>query len=163
NSGTLDAGDTSVTATPGGNYSFTNLGPGLLRLREVLQGGWTQTQTPPLSMSSLSGQNLANENFGNFQQLTLSGTVFSDLDADGVQQVGEPGAPGWVLDLFVNGGSTPSALATTDANGNYSFTGIGPGTFRVREEAQPGWQQTSVDPADFVTTSGQNAAVLPSF
>src|SRR5262249_44827291 len=102
-------------------------------------------------------------NFGNFQQLTLSGTVFSDLDGDGVQQVGEPGAPGWVLDLFVNGGSTPTASATTDANGNYSFTGVGPGTFRRREEAQAGWQQTSVDPADFVTTSGQNAPVLPSF
>src|SRR5262249_1498201 len=32
---------------------------------------------------------------------------------------------------------------TTDASGNYAFTGLAAGTYTVAEEGQPGWRQTA--------------------
>src|SRR5262249_50355654 len=40
----------------------------------------------------------------------------------------------------------------TDANGNYSFNGLRPGTYHVREVSQSGWAQTAGN-VDFVNIS----------
>ena len=60
--------------------------------------------------------------------------------------------------------STPAgaivATTVTDANGDYSFTDVGPGTYTVQEELQPGWIQTFPAPPGTYTvtaTSGQDA------
>ena len=48
----------------------------------------------------------------------------------------------------------------TDANGNYSFTDVGPGTYTVQEELQPGWIQTFPAPPGTYTvaaTSGSDS------
>lgn len=58
---------------------------------------------------------------------TIQGTVFNDLNGDGVRQAGEPGLVGWTVfrDTNRNGvldsGETSS---TTDSNGVYAFTGV---------------------------------------
>src|SRR5262249_26337809 len=54
--------------------------------------------------------------------------------------------------------ATPFATAVTDATGAYRFPGLGAGTYRAREAAQPGWYQTSADPADITAVSGQDVA-----
>lgn len=56
-------------------------------------------------------------NIGNF--------VWHDLDADGIQDVGEPGIPN-VPVMLSNGATT-----TTDVNGGYAFTGLPAGTYTV--------------------------------
>ena len=38
-----------------------------------------------------------------------------------------------------------SETITTDGSGNYSFTDVGPGTYRVRQILPAGWTQTTVD------------------
>src|SRR5262249_17948144 len=40
----------------------------------------------------------------------------------------------------------------------YSFTGIGPGTYRLREQGRAGWLQTSADPNDVPAQSGQDVS-----
>ena len=54
---------------------------------------------------------------------SISGTVFNDLDSDGILDVGEPGISG-VTVCVVGVGCTSSAL-----NGGYSFEGIDPDTY----------------------------------
>src|SRR5947208_1914415 len=46
---------------------------------------------------------------------------------------------------------------TTDANGNYSFPNLAPGTYVVAEEPQPGWVQTAPAGRTYTVTvaSGQ--------
>src|SRR5205085_12627539 len=48
----------------------------------------------------------------------------------------------------------------TDAAGAYRFGNLGPGTYRVRQEVQAGWQQTTADPADVTTASGTDVLGL---
>ena len=45
----------------------------------------------------------------------------------------------------------------TDASGNYSFTGLTAGVYRIREVNQAGWTQTTVNPADVTVVSGTNS------
>ncbi len=51
---------------------------------------------------------------------------------------------------------TGEPFATTDADGNYSFGGLAPDTYHVREVAQPGWTQT------FPVSSGEVNDALPA-
>jgi hypothetical protein len=67
---------------------------------------------------------------------------FNDLDADGVKDAGEPGLSGWTIyvdydDDGVLDAGEPSDV--TDGSGNYTITGINPGTYKVREVGQTDW------------------------
>ncbi len=58
-----------------------------------------------------------------FESIEVVGdTVFHDMDLDGVQDAGDSGIAGVVVDIDCTNGFTDSAL--TDANGNYLFTGF---------------------------------------
>jgi protocatechuate 3,4-dioxygenase beta subunit len=75
--------------------------------------------------------------------------VFADLNNDGTLDSGDPGLPGWYvyIDLAGTGEYAPGdPYALTDANGNYSFTGLAPGSYQVQ-----------VYPTDgYTTTAGSN-------
>ena len=49
---------------------------------------------------------------------------------------------------------TVSKTTTTDANGNYSFPNLVPGTYRVREVQQANWVQTTSNPGPISAVSG---------
>jgi hypothetical protein len=69
-------------------------------------------------------------------QSAISGTVFRDYNANCVQDAGEPGLAGQTVYLDLDGSGvfkTGDPTATTDANGHYQFTGLGPGTYFVRQ------------------------------
>ena len=92
---------------------------------------------------------------------TISGTVFNDLNADGVKNTGESGQSGWTVYLDADGNGqlgTGEISAITAADGSYSFGGLAAGTYTVAEVLQPGWQQTS--PSGTAPTS--NARVSPT-
>ena len=70
---------------------------------------------------------------------SISGTVYNDLKGNGVKDSGDSGLAGWTVDLA---GNNFSMMATTDSNGNYSFSGVPSGISDVWLEGQPGWIQT---------------------
>ncbi len=75
----------------------------------------------------------------------IDGTKFNDVNANGVRDPGEPGLVGWEIYLLDSSGMEAGST-TTNAEGLYSFTDIGPGTYTVWETQQAGWAQTF--PAD---------------
>lgn len=80
---------------------------------------------------------------------TAIGKVWADRDADGVQDPGEPGIEG--VDVWTDDG----VVATSDADGKYSFRNLRPGRhgFRLDETTLPaGYRLAGEDPsADLVT------------
>src|SRR5438874_848119 len=70
------------------------------------------------------------------------GIVFEDLNGDGVRDpfAGEMGLAGWGLELWWNG--QVLASTTTDADGNFAFSGLGNSTYSVCVVAQGGYTQT---------------------
>ena len=161
NDGKLDPGDPSTITDASGNYSFSNLGPGTYIVREVQQPGFTQTTVNPANIVAISGTNVAGVNFGNFGLITISGSKFQDTNGNAFRDVGEPGLPGVTifLDLNHDGKLDPGDPSTvTDANGNFSFSNLGPGTYVVREVVPAGFTQTTLNPANIVAQSGVNVA-----
>jgi len=61
---------------------------------------------------------------------TIGDRVWYDQDGDGIQDAGENGIEGVTVSL-VDAGNTVLATTVTDANGNYLFAGVLPGTYGV--------------------------------
>ena len=113
-----------------GDFNFQGLAPGTYTVAEKLHTGWTQTAPPPLSftISVTAGSTVTSLDFGDFQNITISGQAYNDLNGNGTEDPGEPGFEGWTIDLFDASGNI-LATTTTDANGDYNFAGLGPGTY----------------------------------
>ncbi len=69
----------------------------------------------------------------------IRGTKFEDDDGDGLFDPGESGLSGWMI-TATGGGQV--FTTTTDANGDYAFTGLDPGNYIVTEENRAGWVRT---------------------
>lgn len=97
----------------------------------------------------------------------IAGRKFEDRNADGVADAGEPFLRDWTIYIDENGDGVLNGLlgaqgrcgeaiepcTRTDALGNYAMTNLAPGTYLVREVQQPGWRQTTADPADIPITA----------
>src|SRR5262249_16617342 len=125
--------------------------------------GWVAT-TPVEGSVTFDDSRLtaAGPDFGNFRLVTVSGTVYNDVDGSGSRDAGEPGLAGWVVfdDLDNDGVFTPGEpYAVSDALGGYSLADVGPGTHHVREFTLPGWFATA--PAGGYTVSPASGQDLP--
>jgi hypothetical protein len=107
----------------------------------------------PGDVTILSGSRVSGLDFGNFRLGAIAGQKFNDANGNGAHDAGEPGLAGWTIVLDAVGGATHLSTVT-DASGNYSFTNLPPGTYRVREVGQPGWVQATVNPGDVTLVSG---------
>jgi protocatechuate 3,4-dioxygenase beta subunit len=161
NTGVFAAGDTTATTDANGNYSFTNLGPGTYHVLEVPQSGVQQTTTNPVAITLGMGTAISGVNFGDFNTVSISGSVFQDTNDNGVRDTGEAGLAGVTVFLDTNNTgvfAVGDTTATTDANGNYSFANLGPGTYHVAEVLPTGFTQTTTSPSAIVTSSGANVS-----
>lgn len=85
---------------------------------------------------------------------TLRGMKFSDLNGNGIKDLGEPGLAGWKINLS----GTTSGSAITDSMGNYSFSGLASGSYCVDEVAQAGWTKTEPD-SNYCVTLDSNQTI----
>ena len=63
--------------------------------------------------------------------MKLGDFVWDDLNGDGIQDPGEPGVEGVVVNLYRDGETVPFATTTTGPDGEYVFTGLVPGGYEV--------------------------------
>lgn len=77
---------------------------------------------------------------------SITGTAWSDADADGIRDSGEPALAGRTVFLDANANGrldTSETRAATDSAGRYTLSRVAPGTHRVVQVLPAGWQATS--------------------
>jgi LPXTG-site transpeptidase (sortase) family protein len=118
----------SVTGTTPGDYQ--NIIPtGNLRSNEGATNNLPATDTLTITAAPTAA-------IGDF--------VWNDINADGIQDAGEPGISNVTVHLLDSGGNVIDTT-TTDVNGKYAFTNLQPGTYGIEFVPPAGY---TVSPAD---------------
>ncbi len=142
----LIGADGSVVATTktdaDGNYSFTGLDAGTYTVKVTKAGEiaeLTQTEDPDGTKDNASGAITLNAdnpvrenvNFGYIKKHAISGNVYLDQNRDKTKNTGDIDLSGVTVKLLDKDGNVVGTT-TTDADGNYSFTGLNDGTYTVQ-------------------------------
>ncbi len=167
--GTDDNGTVNLTTTTlaDGTYLFEDVLPGtysitteqpmdLLDGKETagILGGMVDNTQSNNTISGVvigsDGVDATGYNFGNLQPASATGLVWEDFDGDGVLDSDEVGITGVTLNLsgVDDRGNVLDLSTSTDANGEYSFAGLRPGTYDLTEEQPTDYP----DGADFLGT-----------
>jgi len=159
-----DGALTNMFRTPG---THEHSAAGIYTAEELLFPNWEQTAlyvngaptVPPVPFADIFYAGDADEShdilFGNIGLAEIKGRKFVDLDADGVRDDGEPGLDGVEITLTgtdINGNAVV-LVTQTIAGGEFSFTGLVPGTYDVTETVPVGWM------ASTSATSGPRSVV----
>ena len=172
NNEVLDNGEPSAVTDAAGKYVITNVSPGTHLLREVLPPGWIQTYPGPGPQTVIhtAGQFHRFHNFGNAYSGSISGAVFNDDNADGVNNAGEGLLGNFTIyaDLNNNGQFDPTDPSTvSNTRLGYVLSGIPieePITLRAIPPFSTTTQwQISTAPAPVELTFAQPRASLRNF
>ena len=158
----LDSGEPTTTSDVNGDYAFTGLDAGDFHVRRDLSTLTTYrlSNIPDLDVSIEDGQNLTGVDIGTSDKVLLTGSVFKDTNANGVQDNGESGfgSNRVYVDTNNNGvfdsGVDPSA--TTDSNGAWTIYVAPNGTYNVRTVLSTGWTFTSPSGGSLAYTSSSS-------
>lgn len=123
--------------------------------------GWTPTTDTIFDGTLTTAESSAIVEFGNFENIVISGYKFYDVntdgDFDGVAN-GEGKIPGWTITVYndndasgdISTGDTTEVVTTTDAQGNYQVSIPHAGQFLIVESTTPptgftqtGWMPTT--------------------
>jgi len=143
----------TTTTDSTGSFNFTNLRPGTYTVTETQPAGYLDgkdavgTPTGTVSNDVLgnivvqAGATITGDNFGELAPNTISGSVFSDANNNGVREAGDTGISGATVALTGTNDLSQNVTQTavTDVNGNYSFTDLRPGTYTVTETQPPNY------------------------
>jgi len=141
----LPAGITIVS------YDVFDLGAGL-RPRVDLDGGDLTTATVALA----TGDDIRNVDFGVAGNASVSGSVWIDLDNDGVRDPDEKGIPGVTVNVTWAGPNGPIVITVvTDANGNWAIAEAPPGEYIAVVDSR------SVPPGLVRTTPSSSSTTVP--
>jgi glucose/arabinose dehydrogenase len=120
-----------------------NLGTAPEFINTILEAGTYYIQVTAESLVATADYNL---NLASTSLLgEIRGTVWNDLDGDGVREGNEPGLANWTvyLDQNQNGQLDAGEQSTTsDVNGGYRFANLVAGSYTIAQVLQSGWQQT---------------------
>ncbi|HEX7378097.1 MAG TPA: SdrD B-like domain-containing protein, partial [Pirellulales bacterium] len=155
-SGQPDSNNPSAVTDASGNYYIAAVPAGSYPVKEVLPSGLVSST--PLQTVTFATSTAATKISLGEAMPSISGTVFTDLHADGKLDSGDPGVSDRTVFLNVDGtgklNNNPSTI--TDANGNFSFLGLAAGTYNVIE-VSPSGVSVSTDTHSIVVKAGQTA------
>ena len=157
----------TTTTDENGAYQFVGLGRGSYRVVIVdpdkgdLAGliptqAYTGRGTTEASVT-ITDASVQGVDFGLVAPATIGDRVWNDADGNGADN-GEPGVPGVTVILKDTNG-VEVARTTTDANGNYRFAGLVPGTYTVDIEVPAGYNAATTSMTVTVGEGEENLSV----
>jgi uncharacterized repeat protein (TIGR01451 family) len=172
---------TTVTNTSG-VYSFSYIPQGTYKIVVTTPSGYDVTVLANDNDASASGDYavisnislssviaLTNKDFGFKAVRTISGRIWEDMDGDGALETGENRFSSILVGVYQNGDTTCTApvldvqgnplTTTTDSSGNYSFSGIPSGTYKVVAEMPDGYMVTKLANDNDAVAFGLRAVV----
>lgn len=162
----LDAGGTQIaqqTTNPDGFYKFSGLSAGNYTIVEVQPAGWLdgkdaagkiggvtvgQAENPGDKIKSIGllwGDVGVHYDFGELKPASISGKVFVDPNEDCLFNGNDRPLSGVTVQLL-NAQGNVIQTTQTDANGQYRFDNLLPGTYAVRELQPAGFLQGGTVP-----------------
>jgi protocatechuate 3,4-dioxygenase beta subunit len=140
-----------------GTYLFTGISAGSYTVSETDPPGYFST-TSNTALVNLSDGGTGTANFGDQQAGTVSGIVFNDFNANGIQDPGENGIGGVVIELHDDNGFVLQTVITA-GNGSYIFVNVAPGSYTVWETDPEGFESTTNNfvPVSINSNSGASA------
>lgn len=147
----------TTTTAADGSYSFSKLPAGSYSVTETQPSGWLDGKDSAGSAGGsaaappgdeISGITLASNtsasgyNFGELKGGSVAGKIYRDLDNNGlVGGAGETGIAGVAVALTGTDdlGQAVSLTTTSNGSGDYSFTGLRPGTYSITETQPSGF------------------------
>lgn len=142
-----------------GRYAFMDVVPGDYVVEETVPDGWAASSPTTYSVTVTGGKTEVVEPFLNVELVTVAGLKYDDANANCIRDLEnteETGLPGWEIELHRLNGAEWSVEATTvtGLNGAYEFTGLWPGTYRLKEVLKEGWRQTQAPQLDLSVSGG---------
>jgi Ca2+-binding RTX toxin-like protein len=163
NNGVPDAGEPQATTNSGGAFTFTGLAAGTYGIGPI-----TPAYVPTTAMAKVTvgaNQAVTGIKIGD-QKLSIAGTVFDDLVNTHIPiSLASAFAPAFTAPQLIgkvvyidsnHNGVLDAGERTdvTDANGNYRFTNLAPGSYQLGVNVPAGWVKTG--------TPLSTQAVVPS-
>ncbi|MBB6065488.1 SdrD B-like domain-containing protein [Pseudoxanthomonas broegbernensis] len=149
------------TATLNGTTLVGNIGG-------VPIGTVTAVGTVPSAVSGIvlpAGAQSVQNDFGEILPVSISGTVFLDLDNDGVIDVGSDTGIGFVTLVLTGTDDTGAAVnvsTTTDALGRFAFPNLRPGIYVLTEPNQPPGTRNGITTAGTAGGAATGPGITPS-
>ena len=154
---------TPVATDADGNVSFAGLTPGRYEVSVTdVTGDAVTQQTNVLTPIVLASGGSVAAMAGVYDFATINAHVYTDANANGVQDNGDTNLPGMMVSLMDEDGTAFSAPVAADANGNVTFTGLVPGKYEVSVVTPTGQaitQETNVL-TQITLTSGASVAAI---
>ena len=147
----------TTTTNSGGFYLFDRVPPGTYQVQQTVPSGYTAVDdvdggnltkngdVTPIVIAP--GTVITNQDFVNFQPASITGNISIDTDINLAGDVPHTGVtvslfrPGFGPDGIPGNTDDNNAVSTTvtDASGNFSFTGLDPGDYRVAQTVPSGY------------------------
>jgi protocatechuate 3,4-dioxygenase beta subunit len=166
--GIPDSGDPGlggVTVTLDGQAAVVTAADGSYRFDKLSPGAYTVAVTPPVGYTNVtfssvvvavSSQTSAVANFALQPSGSIVGAIFEDLNNNGQRDGGEQGVAGVVVSL------STGLTVTTGTTGDFSFTALPPGVYRVAvgDIVATGYTLITPDAVDVVLAAGSSGSVF---
>lgn len=149
--GLLGAGLDKATETDMmGMYRFEDLEAGTYAITKEPVLGWEPTTENPAEVI-LGLEDKLDVDFGcaeiEIETGAIGGTVFNDMNENGVQNEGEMGIAGVEVAIV---GVGLDKVTETDMMGMYSFEDLTAGTYTITKEPELGWEATTDNPVQVI-------------